>query len=200
MIKKANLMLKISLIAIFGAVLFTYSPTLGYAQNDNQTSPVATTDSATSIRIESVDMNSLITNSGNDVYGTITWFEWGTSPSLSNRTQKITVRTLPAFRHTDTVTELTPNTTYYFRAVAENSLFRSTGNILSFTTPNNYIQPRDSNLGGNAIGSGEFLPTTILGWMTLFMLVLIILILGNYLKREYARRKYKQLGERTEVH
>lgn len=63
------------------------------------------------------------------------YFEWGTSFSaLTNKTTLIPLGaniTIPYFA---TATGLQPNTTYYFRAVAENTAGASRGSVLTFTT------------------------------------------------------------------
>ncbi|MBI5400569.1 MAG: hypothetical protein HZB12_00420 [Candidatus Yonathbacteria bacterium] len=43
-----------------------------------------------------------------------------------------------------------------------------------------------SALGASIFGAGSFLPTTLLGWITLIMLVLILVLLGNHLYGRFA--------------
>ena len=102
----------------------------------NNNSLTVITTQATQISERSAQLNSLI-NSGS-TYGynspTNAWFEWGTTINLGNKTTTTAVGSLPSVQHADTLTGLNPGTTYYFRAVAENSYQRSVGSILSFCT------------------------------------------------------------------
>lgn len=63
------------------------------------------------------------------------WFEWGDTQNLGRTTVKqvLTVNTVP-YRFCTTIVNLTPCTTYYYRAVAQNSGGTSYGDIMSFTT------------------------------------------------------------------
>jgi uncharacterized repeat protein (TIGR01451 family) len=92
----------------------------------------AVTTDATQVLDNSAQLNSLIGTSANSP--TNAWFEWGTTIDLGNKTTSTAVGSLPSVIHTDTLTGLTRGTTYYFRAVAENSTLRSVGSILNFTT------------------------------------------------------------------
>ena len=67
------------------------------------------------------------------------WFEWGPSNSLGNTTirKNIANDTRP-ITFSDTIAGLSPNTTYYYRAVIKNRNGISYGNILSFKTNPQY--------------------------------------------------------------
>ena len=93
----------------------------------------ATTVGATQISNTGARLNSLIASSGNNS-STNSWFEWGKTIKLGNKTTVSPIGTSQSVAHTDTISGLSPGTTYYFRAVAENSLWRNIGSILSFTT------------------------------------------------------------------
>ncbi|MDP2789216.1 MAG: hypothetical protein Q8O46_04215 [bacterium] len=64
---------------------------------------------------------------------TTVWFEWGPNPSPSYSTPKQTFTSSGTF--SQKITGLTENTTYYFRAVAQNSFGTAYGSTISFTTP-----------------------------------------------------------------
>ena len=102
-------------------------------QSSDSTDLTAVTTPATSVSQSGAQLNALILNSSNDDVNT--WFEWGPSLSLSNKTRETDIGSQPSVRNTITITGLLPGTAYYFRAVAENSDWRNNGSVLSFVTP-----------------------------------------------------------------
>ena len=190
--------------------------TSSYMNNDtNFLFLTAITEPAGSITSRSVELNSLIYNEANEFSNT--WFEWGTSPTnLNNKTTVMKADSFSSVRHKDTLTGLTPSTTYYFRAVAENFTRQSNGSVLSFTTtgstvPTSTSKSTDSTpttkkqttdnadsiaflssvLPANVLGAGSFFPTNIFGWLILIILVLIVIILS---KNFYSKPEGKEKG------
>jgi len=97
----------------------------------------AVTTPATLITTSSAQLNALILNSSINSYvndSANAWFEWGTTMSLGNKTPTTSVGSLSSVRHASFLTGLRSGTTYYFRAVAENSSIRNIGSVLSFVT------------------------------------------------------------------
>jgi len=93
--------------------------------------PSVVTNDATEITASSATLNGELTALGS-VIGAGVWFKWGTSSeSYTNRT--ITMPKSVTGPFSREITDLTPNTTYYFRAVAagEGTAF---GSERSFTT------------------------------------------------------------------
>ena len=162
-------------------------------------------------------VDSLIINSVDNPSNT--YFEWGTSESLGNQTPVISVGSLPSAKHINTITGLAPKTTYYFRAVLENSSGRINGAILNFATNNvasqsniveknttntvitntSLIQPEKStspvNLGANVFSSGSLLPVSILGWFTLIILILVLILLSKHLYHKLSNKKEERPQE-----
>lgn len=93
--------------------------------------PSVSTNIALPVYRFSAQLNASLTDLGGAATSTI-WFEWGTTPVYGNTTTPISFSTT-----TDSgalISGLTASTTYYFRAVAENSAGTTLGNPRSFDT------------------------------------------------------------------
>jgi len=106
--------------------------------------PTVTTSAATSITTSTAALNGNITDVGAencDERG----FDWGTTPgNYSDSWTETGSFATGTFSHQ--ITGLSPNTTYYFRAKAHNSVGWGQGSELSFTT--NAATPAVTNNGG----------------------------------------------------
>ncbi|MEK7148511.1 MAG: hypothetical protein AAB770_01195 [Patescibacteria group bacterium] len=101
------------------------------------TLPTVSTNSASSVLQNSATLNGYVTSNGANVN---TWFEWGTNYSLGNTTSNVNYgNTATSF--SNSLFNLNANTTYYYRAVAQNSQGTVQGSILSFTTSGQYVPP-----------------------------------------------------------
>jgi len=66
---------------------------------------------------------------------TLVWFQWGADTNYGNSTPAQSVATgFTSIGFGDTISNLTPNTTYHFRSVASNAFGLVTGGDASFTT------------------------------------------------------------------
>jgi hypothetical protein len=102
--------------------------------NDDENSDelVARTIVATSISLNSAQLNSVIQNDSSERVDT--WFEWGATTAFGNRTEVVRVDASPSVAHRAFITGLAPGRPYYFRAVAESGDEISRGSVFSFTT------------------------------------------------------------------
>lgn len=104
-------------------------------QTTLNTFPVVTSSAATNILSSSADLNGSVNPNGLATDG---YFEWGTDNTLTTfsttSTQSVGSGT-SAVNISANLTGLTPNTTYYFRAVGINLSATVKGSILNFTTP-----------------------------------------------------------------
>ncbi len=106
--------------------------------DNNNNEPDVTTRSATNVNFGSATLNGTVDGNGTS---TRAWFEYGINYNLGYTTQQSSYGS-GSTSYSRSVNNLDQNTTYYFRAVAENSEGTVYGNILSFTT-------NGSNGGGN---------------------------------------------------
>jgi hypothetical protein len=98
--------------------------------------PMVTTYSASNIGTTYATLNGYVDPNGSN--GT-RWFEWSTSNGfLSNSTTRVYMGSY-AQNISETLSNLSPNTTYYFRAAAQNNYGTTYGNVLSFVTTGNII-------------------------------------------------------------
>ncbi len=199
----------------------SFRTNFGFATNVNgnndvyPVTPTIITNSATSVSSRSAKINSFIINDPNSP--STTWFEWGTTPNLNNTTPLVSLGSLSSANHINTITGLAPGTTYYFRAVLQNSSSRINGNTLSFITHNatptslsstteettnsttitntSVLEPAGSALGANIFGSGAFFPVSILGWLLLIILILVLILFVKHTRRNSLIRKPEHAQE-----
>ena len=98
--------------------------------NNNDNEPDVTTRSATNVDENGATLNGRVDGNGSS---TRAWFEYGTSYNLSSTTNENSYGS-GSKNYSKSISNLRPNTTYYFRAVAENSSDTVYGSVLSFRT------------------------------------------------------------------
>ena len=105
------------------------------------TAPATATAVATAVTANTATLAGTVNPNGADTH---TWFLWGTSSSLSGATQTAMQDlglTAGNQAVSVSVSGLAPSTTYYYQAVAQNSLGTTSGAIFSFVTdPAPYFQ------------------------------------------------------------
>lgn len=97
-----------------------------------QNTPNVSTDSVNNVTQNSAQINGSINPNG---LNTSYYFEWGTTDSYGNQTASQNVGTDPnTVSVSQVLTDLTPNTVYHYRIVAENDAGTSYGNNKTFQT------------------------------------------------------------------
>ncbi len=97
----------------------------------NGSAPLVTTNSAYSISQNSANLQSSVNPNGS---GTNAWFEYGTTQSFGNSTGYQAIGSGSVTNVNGYLSNLSANTTYYYRAAAQNSYGTSYGNTMSFST------------------------------------------------------------------
>ncbi|MEK7612212.1 MAG: hypothetical protein AAB407_02635 [Patescibacteria group bacterium] len=112
-----------------------YGAIVSFTTTDNPPTgslPTVITKPATNVSQTSATLNASVNPEGKN---TDVWFEWGTSQSLGNATNQQSAGSGSSFVNVSkSINNLSPNTTYYFRAVGASNVGASEGTILSFTT------------------------------------------------------------------
>ena len=128
---------------------------LGFEQRFTLAAPGVATFTAWSIAQNSATFPAYVNPNNFPGYG---WFEWGTTPAYGQRTPAQSVGRGFGTTFSQNIFSLAPSTTYYYRAVASNSLGVTYGVGLSLITLNpvacpGYISPTGRQ-HGNGGGSG----------------------------------------------
>jgi uncharacterized repeat protein (TIGR01451 family) len=111
--------------------------------NNNNAQPQAITTVASVSGSYAAQLNGIAVP--NASYGTTNaWFEYGSTPSLGNRTDYQNVAgTSGSFPYSANISGLAPGRTYYYRAVVQNQGGIAYGSVVQFNTPNTgvYVPP-----------------------------------------------------------
>lgn len=124
------------------------------SEGDDFASFDSETTSPNSITQSSARLNGVVAN--NDAGDLTGWFEWGATMSLVNKTPEIFLGSTDSVNYFNTIIGLSANTTYYFRAVAEDedgSL--NYGEILSFRTLGASVVPQPPVVIVSGTGTGS---------------------------------------------
>ena len=105
--------------------------------NDDENEPEVATRNATNISTTSATLNGRVDGNSSSARA---WFEYGTSTYFGYTTTKNSYGS-SSRNFSRNISGLMQNTTYYFRAVAENNYDRVYGNILTFRTTGSFTNP-----------------------------------------------------------
>ncbi len=99
--------------------------------------PVARTEATSGVSTTSATLSGSVNPTGVSTEG---WFEYGTTQSFGSSTSRQNIGSGTVFNNfSSSVTNLYQNTTYYYRAIAQNNLGTNQGTTLSFTTQSQQV-------------------------------------------------------------
>ncbi|MHB1118269.1 MAG: phage tail protein [Minisyncoccota bacterium] len=117
---------------VYGSIVsFTTSYVNPSTTTTTTSLPAVSTSGATSIAADYAVLGGYVNPLGTS--DTTRWFEWGTTTGLGNQTPRNN-QGIAASSFSETISGLAQNTTYYYRAVAQNSQGVVYGSIVSFVT------------------------------------------------------------------
>ncbi len=123
-------------------------------------SPDVDTDPASNVDSSSATLKGTLTDlSDSDTGECQVWFQYGTSTSYGSTTEKKWKDSTGSFSRS--ISGLDPDTKYYYRAVAENSQKKSTGDDRTFTT-----DPTDPEVSTREAGSVGYDSATLNGYLS----------------------------------
>lgn len=114
----------------YNANIQQFNTNASIINNNGSTSAVTTI--ATNVSRSGAQLNGLLMNTS--TLSTTTYFEYGTSVSMNNRTASKVMGAGTSLPLSDYISGLAPNTDYFFRANAENANGRVFGSIETFRT------------------------------------------------------------------
>lgn len=141
-----------------GSILSFSTGNSSYYNQSNGNYPIVATGSATLLSSNSATFYGSV--NPNNSYVT-TWFEYGPTASLGNSSQATSISSNSSYVNTSaSAFNLNANTTYYYRAVAQNSFGNAYGSILSiYTGSNNTFTTNNQDLSGLSTSLSKLNPT-----------------------------------------
>ena len=182
--------------------------------NTSSALPIVVTHLPEEVERTSVKIKALALPGG--IVPTDGWFEWGQTPSLGKQTVRKSIGSSVSINFSEPLLGLSPNTTYYYRAVIQNQRGTDSGNILSFRTKNILIAivpektkpvvitPKEEKIeeesddsmeeqtAASFFAGGKFFPDTLIEWLLLIILIFILIAISNHLYGVHKQKKEKE--------
>lgn len=112
------------------------SVSVAVADNNQNVNPSVSTNSPSGIGTNYATLNGTVSSNGGSAVRA--WFDWGTSSSMGNQTNQVNYGNTSNTTYSYNLGGLQSNTTYYYRAVAQNENGQMVyGSQMSFTTSGN---------------------------------------------------------------
>jgi hypothetical protein len=118
--------------------------TLDDGNNFNNNAPSISTHTATNVTQNSANLNGYVASNGNG--NTTTWFRYGTTSGYFGMTTNTVSQGTGSRNISEYIYNLSPNTTYYFQAVARNSYGTVYGSTQQFTTSNSFYNNTNTSV------------------------------------------------------
>lgn len=115
---------------IYGST-FSFTTDTSWVNNSNQISVITTI--ATNVQQTSASINGLLMNTGNS--STNVYFEYGSTPNFGQTTNRKYLNAGTSIPFSEYISNLSPGTLYYYRAVGENNNGTIRGSMEIFRTP-----------------------------------------------------------------
>lgn len=130
------------------------------------------------------------------------WFEWGTTMDLGNITVAQDIGSASSIPFSQKISNLSPGTSYYFRAAIQNERGKAQGTILRLVT-DSYgvtispptpikVSPKATTTATNTAAVGlinKCLPNSLAGWLLIILIIILIVIAVDHLVDRYQKRK-----------
>lgn len=166
--------------------------------------PLAITQIPSGVSKTGATLNGLALPGG--TVSTTGWFEWGITMDLGNTTVAQNIGNAASIPFSQNIANLSPGTSYYFRAVIQNERGKAQGNILRMVTDSSVVSPPITT-GGTpktppkaiatstatntaAVGViSKCLPNSLAGWLLIILIIVLIVIAIDHLVDRYQKRK-----------
>lgn len=203
---------------VFGSIFSFQTGGPNYLPTNPNTNvnPIAITQTPSGVSKTAATLNGLALPGG--AIATRGWFEWGITGDLGNTTIIQNIGNASSIPFSQSITNLSPGTSYYFRAVIENERGKSQGNIVRLVTDSSTVNPplvteteprtppktiatttkTATNTASVGVLSGCF-SNSLTGWLLLILLVILLVIAIDHIVDRYQKRKEEKKRSETDI-
>lgn len=165
--------------------------------------PIAITQIPSGVSRTGATLNGLALPGG--TVSTTGWFEWGVTIDLGNTTVAQSIGSAASIPFSQNIANLSPGTSYYYRAVIQNERGKAQGIILRLVTDSYGITvsppapikeeikaPPKATTATNTAAVGvisKCLPNSLAGWLLIILIIVLVVIAIDHLVDRYQKRK-----------